>query len=183
MMIVNTMTHRGYVMALSRHGMNRMETSPFIRCSFEETLDVIHDAAMHSEKDSANGVTQNVMTGQSANMGTGCFDILELNPPEEFSKKRRLVKSQMTNASMGSTSCKNAIEYLDKEHWSWHLPKQADVVEAPFSVEETTKESSLFMVSTSSEPYYDIQAVSGTNCTPSYVPSSPVSDDDMEVDS
>jgi hypothetical protein len=32
------MTSRGYLMAITRHGINRTENSPLAQCSFEETV-------------------------------------------------------------------------------------------------------------------------------------------------
>lgn len=71
MMIVNTMTRGGYIMPLSRHGINRMDTGPLLRSSFEETPDVLCDAACFGEVDMGKGVSQNIMTGQLAPIGSG----------------------------------------------------------------------------------------------------------------
>ena len=71
MMIVNTMTRGGYIMPLSRHGINRMDTGPLIRCSFEETPDILCEAAAYGESDNGKGVSQNIMTGKLAAIGTG----------------------------------------------------------------------------------------------------------------
>ena len=79
MMIVNTMTRGGYIMPLSRHGINRMGTGPLLRCSFEETPDILCDAACFGEVDNGKGVSQNIMTGKVANIGTGLSDIM-MNP-------------------------------------------------------------------------------------------------------
>ena len=75
MMIVNTMTRGGYVMPLSRHGLNRMHTGPLLRCSFEETPDILCDAACFGERDNGLGVSQNIMTGKLAEIGSGAMHI------------------------------------------------------------------------------------------------------------
>lgn len=46
------------------------------RCSFEETVDVLMDAASHAEQDPMRGVSENIIMGQLPRMGTGCFDLL-----------------------------------------------------------------------------------------------------------
>ena len=46
MQIVDTMTFRGFVMPLSRHGINRVDQGPLMRSSFEETVDIMYNAAM-----------------------------------------------------------------------------------------------------------------------------------------
>ena len=45
------MTSRGYLMAITRHGINRQNTGPLLRASFEETVDILMEAAAHSECD------------------------------------------------------------------------------------------------------------------------------------
>jgi DNA-directed RNA polymerase II subunit RPB1 len=79
--VVNTMTCRGFLMQLSRHGINRVETGPLVRCSFEETIDTLFDAAAFGEYDDVVGVTPNVMLGQLCPIGTGIMDILEVQGP------------------------------------------------------------------------------------------------------
>ncbi|RLM57909.1 DNA-directed RNA polymerase II subunit 1 [Panicum miliaceum] len=42
-----------------------------MRCSFEETVDILLDAAVYAECDYLKGVTENIMLGQLAPIGTG----------------------------------------------------------------------------------------------------------------
>uniref|UniRef100_R7W504 DNA-directed RNA polymerase subunit n=1 Tax=Aegilops tauschii TaxID=37682 RepID=R7W504_AEGTA len=53
--LCDTMTYRG----------------PLMRCSFEETVDILLDAAVYAESDYLRGVTENIMLGQLAPIGTG----------------------------------------------------------------------------------------------------------------
>ena len=69
--LVDTMTCKGEIMSITRHGINRSETGPLMRCSFEETVDVLNDAAIFNEIDKLNGVTENIMVGKMTKMGTG----------------------------------------------------------------------------------------------------------------
>ncbi|RZR76521.1 hypothetical protein BHM03_00001335 [Ensete ventricosum] len=69
--LCDTMTHRGHLMAITRHGINRNDTGPMMRCSFEETVDILLDAAVYSEEDRLRGVTENIMLGEVAPVGTG----------------------------------------------------------------------------------------------------------------
>lgn len=46
-------------------------TACFCRCSFEETVDVLMDAASHAEVDPMRGVSENIIMGQLPRMGTG----------------------------------------------------------------------------------------------------------------
>lgn len=37
-LLCDTMTCRGHLMAITRHGVNRQDTGPLMKCSFEETV-------------------------------------------------------------------------------------------------------------------------------------------------
>jgi len=74
--LVDVMTMQGYLMAIDRHGINRVESGPLLRSSFEETVDMLMDAAMFAEEEVLKGVTENIMMGQLARVGTGIVDLL-----------------------------------------------------------------------------------------------------------
>ena len=63
-LLADVMVHRGYLMAITRHGINRQGTGVLMRCSFEETVDILVEAAVYQESDSLRGVTENIMTGR-----------------------------------------------------------------------------------------------------------------------
>ncbi|KAH8312801.1 hypothetical protein KR044_012979 [Drosophila immigrans] len=75
-LLCDVMTAKGHLMAITRHGINRQDTGALMRCSFEETVDVLMDAAAHAESDPMRGVSENIIMGQMPKMGTGCFDLL-----------------------------------------------------------------------------------------------------------
>jgi len=75
-LLCDVMTAKGHLMAITRHGINRQDTGPLMRCSFEETVDVLMDAASHAEQDPMRGVSENIILGQLPRMGTGCFDLI-----------------------------------------------------------------------------------------------------------
>jgi DNA-directed RNA polymerase beta' subunit len=74
--LLDVMTHKGQLMAITRHGINRTETGVLMRCSFEETVNIIIDAAVLAEIDPVRGVTENIILGKLTGIGTGCVDIL-----------------------------------------------------------------------------------------------------------
>ncbi|KAH0590072.1 DNA-directed RNA polymerase II subunit rpb1 [Termitomyces sp. J132] len=74
-LLCDLMTHRGTLMAITRHGINRADTGALMRCSFEETVEILMEAAAVGEKDDCHGIAENVMFGQMAPMGTGAFDV------------------------------------------------------------------------------------------------------------
>ena len=74
-LLVDIMTSRGYLVAITRHGINRADTGALMRCSFEETVEILLEAAAIGELDDCRGISENVMLGQLAPMGTGEFDV------------------------------------------------------------------------------------------------------------
>lgn len=75
-LLVDTMTNKGYLLSIDRHGINRADIGPFAKCSFEETTDMLIKAGIFSEVDKINGVSANIMLGQIAPAGTGDTEIL-----------------------------------------------------------------------------------------------------------
>ena len=74
--LADCMTFGGFLMAISRHGINRGEAGPMLRASFEQTVEEFMTAACFSQPDTFDGVTANVMLGQLGKLGTGMIDIL-----------------------------------------------------------------------------------------------------------
>ena len=74
--LVDAMTFRGYLTAVTRHGINRVDNGPLQRASFEETVEILMDAAVYAERDGMEGVSENIMLGQFAPIGTGHFELL-----------------------------------------------------------------------------------------------------------
>ncbi|KAJ3374315.1 DNA-directed RNA polymerase II subunit rpb1 [Allomyces arbusculus] len=75
-MLVDVMTSRGHLMSITRHGINRTEASALMRCSFEETVEILVDAAGVGSLDDCTGVAENIILGQVAPLGTGAFEVL-----------------------------------------------------------------------------------------------------------
>ncbi|KAK9461884.1 DNA-directed RNA polymerase II subunit RPB1 [Lipomyces oligophaga] len=75
-LLVDVMTARGHLMAITRHGINRANTGALMRCSFEETVEILLEAAAAAEVDDCRGVSENIMLGQLAPLGTGSFDLM-----------------------------------------------------------------------------------------------------------
>ncbi|PFH35234.1 DNA-directed RNA polymerase II RPB1 [Besnoitia besnoiti] len=74
--LCDTMTQKGYLMSITRHGINRIDKGPLMKCSFEETVEILMEAAVFAETDHLKGVTENIMVGQLCPLGTGYFDVL-----------------------------------------------------------------------------------------------------------
>ena len=76
--VVDTMAYRGKILAMSRHGINRLGLGFLVRCSFEETVDILFQAAAFAETNPIQdgAVTEAIITGQPAPLGTGVIDVL-----------------------------------------------------------------------------------------------------------
>lgn len=75
-LLADVMTVKGYLTGITRHGVSRQSTSALKRASFEETVDVLLDAAASSELDAVRGVSENIMLGQLPPVGTGNVEIV-----------------------------------------------------------------------------------------------------------
>jgi len=75
-LLCDIMTNKGYLTAINRQGINRGDTGPLAKCSFEDTTDQLIKAGIFGEKDKLNGVSSNIMMGQTIKAGTGMCDIL-----------------------------------------------------------------------------------------------------------
>ena len=70
------MTQRGIFTSITRHGINRVNSGPLRKCSFEETTEILLEAAFFGEHDTLTGITENIIFGQLAPYGTGSVDLI-----------------------------------------------------------------------------------------------------------
>ena len=75
-LLVDVMTTQGGLTSITRHGFNRTNTGALMRCSFEETVEILFEAGASAELDDCRGVSENVLLGQMAPIGTGAFDVM-----------------------------------------------------------------------------------------------------------
>ena len=75
-LLADIMTRRGYLTGVTRHGTNRVENGALMRCSFEETVEILMDAATIGESNSTDSVSESIMLGQLAPLGTGDVKLL-----------------------------------------------------------------------------------------------------------
>lgn len=98
-LLVDIMTIQGKLMAITRHGINRTDQGALMRCSFEETVEILIEAAAMGDADDCKGVAENVLLGQMAPMGTGAFDVtLDLGMLQQVVVDHRLPIQAMMNA-------------------------------------------------------------------------------------
>lgn len=74
--LVDIMTNTGIPTSIDRHGMNKSETDPLARASFEKTVDQLIQAAVFGEIDHMKSVSSRIMTGLVIKGGTGLCDVI-----------------------------------------------------------------------------------------------------------
>jgi DNA-directed RNA polymerase II subunit RPB1 len=75
-LLADAITHPGELIAVSRHGANKLDTDPLSRASFEETVLHLVDAAVFTSYDHIRSVSSKIMMGDLIIGGTGAFDVL-----------------------------------------------------------------------------------------------------------
>lgn len=77
-LLVDMMTHQGFLISMDRHGMFKSTSGPLQRASFEETAKQLMTASVFNEIDTMNSISDNIMFGQCIPTGTGSCS-LQLN--------------------------------------------------------------------------------------------------------
>merc|ERR1711871_1779447 len=74
--LVDAMTSRGHLMSITRNCINRGGHGVIQRATFEETVEILFDAAAMAESNTLKGVSENILMGQACPFGTGVFDLI-----------------------------------------------------------------------------------------------------------
>jgi hypothetical protein len=77
LLLIDTMTFRGYLTPLSRHGLKKSKASALKRCTFEEVVTVLHEAALKEEVDRVDEVSACILTGKCAKLGANTVTVLK----------------------------------------------------------------------------------------------------------
>jgi hypothetical protein len=78
--IVASITHRGCLTRMTRHGINRVDNSVLHRASYEEPVDMLLQGAMQGVVDPLRGVCESIYAGVKAPVGTGTVAVQEDEP-------------------------------------------------------------------------------------------------------
>ena len=122
-LLCDLMTHPGSLMAITRHGINRADTGALMRSSFEETVEILMEAAAVGERDDCHGIAENVMFGQMAPMGTGAFEVaLDMDMLKDVIVDHRLPMQSMLSAQVdaGMTPGQVAMTPYDSNSPMWN---------------------------------------------------------------
>jgi DNA-directed RNA polymerase subunit A'' len=88
MLVSDMMTSTGEVQQIGRHGISGKKSSVLARAAFEITVPNIVEAAVKGESDPLDGVTENVIVGQSIPIGTGLVELFMSTLEPKGGKKK-----------------------------------------------------------------------------------------------
>ncbi len=74
--LVDVMTNNGGLISIDRHGLNKQNTDPLARASFEKTVDELLNAAVFGETDHMESVSSRIMAGLVIKGGTGLCNVV-----------------------------------------------------------------------------------------------------------
>ena len=113
-MLADVMTNTGSITSIDRHGINRLDTDPLGRASFEKTIEQLLTAAAFNEVDYLRGVSSRIMVGKCIKGGTGLCDILIDVDLVENADLNMQQLSTSTNIINNSNLLSDLINTIDK---------------------------------------------------------------------
>jgi DNA-directed RNA polymerase II subunit RPB1 len=101
--LVNTMSFRGYLVAIRRHGLNVLsDTGPLAKATFEKSMDAFREGCLFDELDHLQGPSANVLFAQRLPLGTGMVHLVPQFPivyPNRHPKPVELVQTSLNRWS------------------------------------------------------------------------------------
>ncbi|CAG8538395.1 3972_t:CDS:2, partial [Paraglomus occultum] len=91
MLLGDIMTYKGDVLGIHRFGVANMKDSVLMLASFEKTTDHLFEAALYSQRDSIEGVSESIIMGMPMPLGTGLFKLIRKSGREERPVRRKLL--------------------------------------------------------------------------------------------
>ena len=74
-LLADEMTFKGLVLGITRFGVSKMKSSTLMLASFEMTTDHLYNSAIQCKKDDILGVSECIVMGNQAPIGTGLFKL------------------------------------------------------------------------------------------------------------
>jgi DNA-directed RNA polymerase II subunit RPB1 len=168
-LLADVMTMKGYLTGITRHGVNKVGFGALKRASFEETVDILLDAAIIAELNVTKGITENIMMGQVAPLGTGIGEILI--DVSKLDKAIPLSKPEYNYEDVDTPFIHSPLsenQSINSGNWS---PAYL-VEENKFSISSTSYSPTSPSYSPTS-PSYSPTSPSYSPTSPSYSPTSP----------
>lgn len=115
MLLADVMCRGGAITSNTRHGLNRMETGPLVKSSFEETSKMLLEASRFDMTDETTGVIESVILGKRAKIGSGKPEVFMnidklsqvKNSPEEESQRIYLEQLELKNTLKADDNLSN----------------------------------------------------------------------------
>merc|ERR1711871_730668 len=120
--LVDAMTSRGHLMSITRNGINRVDHGVIQRATFEETVEILFDAAAMAESNTLKGVSENVLMGQACPFGTGIFDLML----DEKMLMQTIEQSQNITGTLGEEEHGVDFEEEDVDPWASSFTPKVD---------------------------------------------------------
>lgn len=111
-LLVDTMTCKGQLLSIDRHGINRSDIGPLAKCSFEETADILIKSGVFGDHDKVQGVAANVIVGQVPKAGTGDSAILM---DHEMISKTKILPIQNDTFTIDDDNCGTLQRILEEK--------------------------------------------------------------------
>jgi DNA-directed RNA polymerase II subunit RPB1 len=109
-LLADTITHKGYLMSITRHGINKENDSPLKRASFEEIMNMMIKAGFFAEIDMIRGNTENIIMGSRIPSGTG-FSTLTMDPFQLFKQKEKgMISEEIHETESYETSSEDSFD-------------------------------------------------------------------------
>ena len=112
-LLADIMSNTGNITSIDRHGINRLDTDPLSRASFEKTVEQLITAAAFGEVDHMRSVSSRIMAGRCFKGGTGLCDILIDNELIENSEYNNQL-NEVLNLKKDQIEINTAIESFNK---------------------------------------------------------------------
>ena len=97
-LLADVMTFKGKILGITRFGVTKMKTSTLMLASFEQTTDILYEAAMHCRKDEIKGVSECIIMGNMIPVGTGIFKVMYDETIKAPTQESFLINEESSNS-------------------------------------------------------------------------------------
>ena len=87
-LLADEMTFKGQVLGITRFGVSKMKSSTLMLASFEMTTDHLYNSAIQCKKDDILGVSECIVMGNQAPIGTGLFRLAQIEDEAQLKALR-----------------------------------------------------------------------------------------------
>lgn len=106
LLLAQSMCMYGFIMPMSRHGINRLNTGVLMRLSFEESTEMLTMASIFNESDKLLGITESIIVGSVSKMGTGSI--------HTYSDPTYMWHKQYNNGLKSNHVCQSIITEMEQ---------------------------------------------------------------------